>query len=375
MMLLSTQFDNPSIHQRQHHHHRNITISSSSMVWLLVLVMVSSMMTSEAALSQVPIAFRLDDIQCGWMESNSQTIIDAFIRHEVPLSIGVITGPGTCYSSWLRPRLTSTSNDYLELASHSVSHPAMANLTYAQQVIQLNTSRQSLISLFGSERDASNITLFIAPYNDWNFDTITALVATGYKTLSGQCSVDQTLGSGAQDNSCTVNMYPTVERPFFKGIDLITHVDVGASTSHFITGVLTNYTTFLYGSKELCQATGGVCSVTSQIEEMAQYTNTLIGGWSAIMMHPQDWSDGDDTSIDRYFDALLPIMKAKYQFFTISGIINAATKKGLGSVASSSTGSSNTNTTISSSLSLTPNAAVINILSVATMLMALLTVL
>jgi hypothetical protein len=249
----------------------------------------------------------------------------------------------------------------------------MANLTYAQQVIEVNTSRQVLIELFASERGPSNITLFIPPYNDWNFDTIRAVVGAGYKTISGQCSADQGLGSGNEDMACVVNMYPSVSRPFFKAINGITHVDVGASTSHFITGVLTNTSTFLNGSKELCRATGGVCSIVSQIPEMVEYTDTSIGGWSAVMMHPQDWSDGDDTSINNYFNTILPIMKSKYQFFTISGMIKAASND-LGSVASSSTGSS-TNTTISSSSSLTPNGAVINILLVATMLMVLSTIL
>jgi len=279
----------------------------------LLVVLGSLLSLLPATLGLTPVAFRLDDIQCGWMEANSQTIIKAFIRHQIPLTVGVITGPGECYSTWLRAFLNSTTNAQLELASHSVTHVHTATLTYAQQVLELRDSRAQLVNLFS---DLRTVTTFLAPYNNWNFDTVTAAAAYNYTIISGQCTAAQLL-AGGQDDACTSNMYPTVSRPFFQSINGITHVDAGASTSTFDTGILLSAQDFLSGSTQQCITTAANCSVTSQISDMAGVTDVNIGEWSCVMMHPQDWADGATDSINAYFDYVLPAMKSSYEFYTV----------------------------------------------------------
>lgn len=281
-----------------------------------------------------PVAFRLDDIQCGWMEANAQTIIDAFSRHNVPLSVGVITGQGDCYATWLRPRLAAKSNSQLEVASHSVTHIHTADLSFNDQLAELANSRQKLISLF-PQRTSNNITLFIAPYNYWSYDTVRAGTTAGYTVFSGQCTADQ-IGDGTPDRSCAPNMYASVLRPFFKSIDGIRHVDAGASTSHFSTGALISTQTFLSGSRAHCVDSGGECSVISQLQTMAPYTDISIGAWSCVMLHPQDFGDGDAAAINAYYNNILPTMKTRYTMYTVTELARLSSSSG-GSV--SSTGS------------------------------------
>ena len=137
--------------------------------WAVVVVVAFIVPAS----SKPSVAFRLYDIQCGWlvpiqipkktwltkiyrMQSNSMDIIDAFNKHGIPLTVGVVTGPGNCYVEDLRLRLANNSR--LELASHSVTHRHMTSLSMNDLFNEIVDSKSTLEALFNR-----NITLFIPP--------------------------------------------------------------------------------------------------------------------------------------------------------------------------------------------------------------------
>jgi len=251
------------------------------------------------------LGFRLDDIQCGWMQANQRAIMDAFARYNTPLTVGVITGFGDCYAADLRARLAR--GDRLEVASHSVHHEPMHSLSYDQQVNEGRDSRNALMSLL----PGVNVTTFILPDNNWDLTTVAALKAGGYSTMSAQCTVVQ-LREHSTDYLCTVNMYPTVSPVFFPIIDGMVHVDTGASTSTFGAGSqLLTPSQLFNGTVADCYGPGA-CSVATQLSAVPPFTNPAVGAWAVVMMHPQDFADGDVNTIRAFFDLVLPEANANF---------------------------------------------------------------
>jgi len=262
------------------------------------------------------LAFRLDDIQCWWKEANAQSIINAFIRHNVPLTVGIVTGPTDaydCYVSWLKP-LYDNHTCLMELSSHSVSHVNMLPMPYEQQLYEVQYSKEKIERLFNT-----SIKLFFPPMNWWNNNTVAAVVAAGYTTFSPQCTFGQATGAPNGD-MCTTNAYPNIRPSFFSPIEGLIHVPVGcAVTKMDATGGPLSPDTVVNGGSDQCVGEQGICSIKSQIEGMVGVTDPSIGPFAIVMMHPADFPD-DDNFIQNYFDDLLGRLVTVYDIRTMSAL-------------------------------------------------------
>jgi hypothetical protein len=249
------------------------------------------------------------------MEANAASIIRAFLRHNVPITAGIITGPTPnydCYASWLKPLHDSTT--LIELSSHSVSHIELPPLAYEQQLYEIEFSKNKIETLFNTI-----IHLFFPPFNHWNADTVRAVVAAGYTTFSPQCTFVQTAGSTPGD-MCTTNMYPDVRPAFFPPIDGLIHIPVGSAITRMdASGGALPPATVVNAASERCVGEG-ICSIASQIEGMTHVTDPNVGTFAVVMMHPNDFPDGADAAIQSYFDDLLSQVKPIYDIRTISNL-------------------------------------------------------
>jgi peptidoglycan/xylan/chitin deacetylase (PgdA/CDA1 family) len=262
-------------------------------------------------------------------------IIDAFIRHDVPLTIALITAPPNnfqgnydCHVADVKARMTGvptgTVNYKMELASHSVRHIDLTTMNATMQQIELVNSKQHIDTTFGT-----NIGLFVPPGNHWDpVVTIPLMVAAGYTSMSGQCSTGET-NAASPDDMCTVNTYPTILKPFFQSIDGITHVPIGVSIADFSSGVLLSPQK-LMGTETACVnlPTDQSCTIYSQVTNNARFDQAGTAGWSVVMMHPQNFGgDGvspQTTAINTFYDAFLPMVKAQYDIYTMSDMVIVA---------------------------------------------------
>jgi len=273
----------------------------------MVLIIIALLLVTSFSIPSL--IFRLDDIQCGWQQNTSFMILDLFLKYHVPLSIGVITGMGDCYSEGLLERYNQ-SNGTFEIASHSVHHLPMINFNYTTQLAELVESKQKLESFFGN----GTVRTFIPPTNVWNYDTIAAMNAAGYDIISGQCTVAQ-LTYPSFDNMCPVNMY-TARPSFFPRIEGVIHMPTGASEADFASTTLITTQQLFSGSDNDCLA-NSICSVQSQVNHMGPYTEG--DSWSVIMMHPQDFPE-NATFIENFFMPIFQFAKANYNLTTFTGL-------------------------------------------------------
>jgi len=84
-----------------------------------------------------------------------------------------------------RLSVVSETGSQLELASHGWNHESFSNFSEPDQEMLLANSADKIQSLFGKATD-----VFLAPYNDWNGDTITALANKQFKILSSEVDLD-----------------------------------------------------------------------------------------------------------------------------------------------------------------------------------------
>lgn len=137
------------------------------------------------------IAFRLDDVQDGWLTETQIAMIQKFLDKGVPLSIGIIDdyfGFGFDKSSQMVPYLRSIlSRKMTEVVYHSQKHKDFSTFSYAEQLEQFQTGAANL---YGSQSKLPEnpwpLTTFIPPFNRFNSATIQAMKDTGYKVISSQ---------------------------------------------------------------------------------------------------------------------------------------------------------------------------------------------
>jgi peptidoglycan/xylan/chitin deacetylase (PgdA/CDA1 family) len=279
------------------------------------MVIIIGMTIHVAALPRL--AFRLDDVQCGWMMNNAFRIMDLFIEFNVPLTVGVITGAGDCYSEGLAKRVEVLGPHLLEVASHTVQHKALTEFSYVDQLAEVGNSRRTLQTLL-------NLTdpwpkLFLPPDSKWSNDSINALVASGYTHISGQCTVVQMKYSGVPDNMCPPNMYPGVSPIFWSSINGITHVPVGSSIANFVDETaLLDISTLFDGADSVCFSNSW-CSVNSAVTALSALTVDDTQ-WAVVLMHPQNFGDGEFSTMKAYYTSLLTYAKQRYDLRTISDI-------------------------------------------------------
>jgi len=254
--------------------------------------------------------FRLDDIQCDYLMELQFAIIELFVMNQIPLVVGVITGPGDCYAPQLKA-LYDQANGRLEIASHSVTHTPMIDLTLEDQIYQVNASKIALETIFGK----GTIRTFIPPFDSWNYNTATACTTCGYDIFSPECS-SADVGHTVPDCVCTTNMYTNVPA-FFPKIDGLTHIPIGSSvTSLYGGGPLIPINQLFNGTLDDCYS--GICSVNSQIVAMIPYLekDEEERSFSAIMMHPVDFTTVTQEEMESYLLSIFDYVIPRYNLVT-----------------------------------------------------------
>ena len=241
-----------------------------------------------------------------WMQDNIMTILDVFIKYDMPITVGVVTGEGDCYGDALNARFSEHSN-LIEIASHSVTHNSMVGMAYADQLQELSNSKASLERLVSGAK----VTLFVPPQNLWDNVTVQAMTDAGYTKMSAQCTVVQ-FGSPGIDNMCVSNMYPSQTTYFFPAISGIQHIPVGASITTFTASASLVDTAILFNGTDT-QCWSDICSVASQLNAVKQFTQGK--DWAVIMMHPQDFpASVTANTVEAYFK---PIFAYAQQHFKV----------------------------------------------------------
>lgn len=141
-----------------------------------------------AAVNHCPcIAFRLDDIQTGYLNNVQMKIMDEFQKKNASLTIGVI---GYDFSgdkklvSYLKD-LSKKGHAQVEIANHGWKHENFADLTESQQVGLINKTNNELVGIFHKRP-----TLFITPFNLFNNYTLKALQKSKMTQISSGISED-----------------------------------------------------------------------------------------------------------------------------------------------------------------------------------------
>jgi len=155
-----------------------------ALFFTLCLFIVLSSCTSYAPCK---IGMRLDDIQTDYIEQVQKAVLASFVDQNVPVTIGLITANGFNtgtlggIAEYINLKL---STRLIELASHSVNHVGFTTLSLAAQTADLNSSANTITSSFPT--NPFPVKTFITPYNQFNDNTLTALKATNYNTITAE---------------------------------------------------------------------------------------------------------------------------------------------------------------------------------------------
>src|SRR4051812_16523394 len=105
----------------------------------ILILCLFAYLCSTTSFAPCKVAFRMDDLQTGWMEPVQKAVVQVFLTANVPLTIGVVTDPIldiTTAGGIAEFIKNSLSTGLLELASHSVNHVGFTVLTLAEQTAQ-----------------------------------------------------------------------------------------------------------------------------------------------------------------------------------------------------------------------------------------------
>jgi len=124
------------------------------------------------------VAFRLDDVQDDYLTKPQIGVMNVFKERNLSLTVGVIghdTGKDKkLVSSYIKERIVNGSNkntkDAIEIANHSWNHEHFQALTLGEQSESIRKTNEKIKNIFGISP-----TIFIAPYSEFNNDTILAV--------------------------------------------------------------------------------------------------------------------------------------------------------------------------------------------------------
>jgi peptidoglycan/xylan/chitin deacetylase (PgdA/CDA1 family) len=124
------------------------------------------------------VAFRLDDVQDDYLTKPQIGVMNVFKERNLSLTVGVIghdTGKDKkLVSSYIKERIVNGSNknpkDAIEIANHSWNHEHFQTLTISEQSESIRKTNEKIKNIFGIIP-----TIFIAPYSEFNNDTILAV--------------------------------------------------------------------------------------------------------------------------------------------------------------------------------------------------------
>jgi peptidoglycan/xylan/chitin deacetylase (PgdA/CDA1 family) len=124
------------------------------------------------------VAFRLDDVQDDYLTKPQIGVMNIFKEKNLSLTVGVIGDDigkdGKLVSTYMKERLVNGSynnpKDAIELANHSWDHEHFQTLTIGEQSDSIRKTNEKITNLFGTAP-----TIFIAPYSEFNNDSILAV--------------------------------------------------------------------------------------------------------------------------------------------------------------------------------------------------------
>ncbi len=163
---------------------RTIAATLTALVLVLsILVSVRPIPASAATIQGACncVIFRLDDVQDFYLNTVQIGVTNHFINSNEKLTLGIELHPIGSDTSIVNMVSQAAASGKVELASHSYDHVDFTTLTLQQQETNLQQANQKMVTLWGVSPPT-----FIAPFNVYNSNTLTALQALGMKTISAE---------------------------------------------------------------------------------------------------------------------------------------------------------------------------------------------
>ncbi len=148
----------------------------------------------------VNVIFRYDDYSANSVTDAELKIIEAFRKHRIPITFGVIPFKvaGDVHDPSPQDLLpldsvkgeilkTGFEEGFLDISMHGYSHQSnsseylseFANLDYKEQLKRLSEGKEYLQNITGAP-----VTTFLPPWNTYDLNTLSALEESGFSTLS-----------------------------------------------------------------------------------------------------------------------------------------------------------------------------------------------
>ena len=161
----------------------------SFLILILLLLFSSNLISSsfsEIQKSCECVAFRLDDIQDGYLSGVNMQIIRVFEDKNVPLAIGIVGnlfGQDKNLTSFIKSRINMVPE--LTITNHGWNHEDFRRFNINDQTILIKRTNDKINNILGIMPST-----FIPPFNVFNNDTLIALRQNGIKYLSSATDRD-----------------------------------------------------------------------------------------------------------------------------------------------------------------------------------------
>ncbi|AIF83547.1 putative xylanase/chitin deacetylase [Candidatus Nitrososphaera evergladensis SR1] len=218
------------------------------------------------------VIFRLDDIQDEWITHVQTAIIDKFIERNENLDLPIIMNSIGNDPVIVNKVKEGIATGLIETSLHGWNHIDYRTLSLQQQQKTLEMANQKMEELFGSKTS-----IFVAPYNAYNEDTLKAINQAGLKILSSE--FDQEIES-IYDPDNPDSPDNKVYKAIAGGSDTIIKDQFGV---YHLPQVIGFYT---YDSDPPTKTP--LSKIESQIDSaIASY------GYAVVTLHPQDFTVKD----------------------------------------------------------------------------------
>mmetsp|Transcript_352 Transcript_352/g.839 ORF Transcript_352/g.839 Transcript_352/m.839 type:complete len:517 (+) Transcript_352:48-1598(+) len=246
------------------------------------------------------VSFRLDDVQAWWCEEIVKDVVDEFLAQGVPLNLGLIGNGGSPLSSGgnIGTYLAGwATNPMIEMTSHSHTHVSYAANTLEFQTSDLKDGNDEMELVTGIRP-----TTFIPPLNEFNADTVTAMISENMDIMSPSCVWD----TGGVPLYCPAAANVVAPNIDYNGVDML---PAGA-----VLGDADYWTDF----SRPADSALAIEWIERQIENQ---------GFSVVMLHPVEFATSDACNVlNSKFTQLREVFAygaGKWDFMTYSNQRNA----------------------------------------------------
>jgi peptidoglycan/xylan/chitin deacetylase (PgdA/CDA1 family) len=157
------------------------------LIIILALLLLVGLAQASYAQSCQCVAFRLDDIQDYWLDTVQTKVIDTFQEKNASLTVGIIGNyfeNDTMIVDKIQQSLQKQSPK-IEVANHGFNHEDFTQFPEGLQYILMERTNQKITRLLGVTPS-----VFIAPYNTINSDTMQAFGENHFQTISANETED-----------------------------------------------------------------------------------------------------------------------------------------------------------------------------------------